>query len=271
MAQIINTATIAQYQYPVGTTTKVIDTPISSTAVNELTDVVINFTKVCEPHYADIGDLITLTYTASNSTQAQTPLFSKISVQDNLFLSTLANVEIIPSLNVTNFNSTTGTFDFDLTNVGGTLEPTESISAIITLRLLPGADLTLNYNTTATATFTESTTQSTRTLSDTCNLQINNATLTINKTSSIPPTTPITCGQVLTYTTIITNTGNVSATILAGNFSDPIPAGTTFASSLSPANFSFNGTAVVNTTDIVIPAGSFISVTFNVTVNCPTF
>ena len=269
MAQIINTATITQYQYLVGTTTTVVDTPISSTAINELTDVIINFTKVCDPNFADIGDLITLTYTASNNTQAQTPLFSNVSVQDNLLISNPANIQIVSLTNTTNFNSVTGTFDYDLTSVGGTLGPGESATAIVTQRVLPGADLTLNYNTIATATFTESTTQTTRSLTDICNLQISNATLTINKTSSVPPTTPITCGQVLTYTTVITNTGNVPATILANNFSDPIPADTTFADSLSPATFSFNGTAVVNTTDIVVPAGSSITVTFNVTVNCP--
>lgn len=271
MAQIINTATVIRYQYPVGDTTKVIDVPISSTAINELVNVAINFTKVCQPRNADIGDLITINYTASNNTLAATPLFSNVNVQDGILALGPSNLVIVSQTNTKNFNSTTGSFDFDLTSVGGTLGPGETITATVTLRLVPGANLTLNYNTVATGTFTEQTTQAARSLTDVCNLQINNGTLVMTKTSSVPQETPVACGQTLTYTTVITNTGNTASTITAGNFSDPIPVGTTYAGSISPINFGFNGSAVVNLEAVTIDPGASLTVSFNVTVNCPVF
>lgn len=270
MAQVINTATIGQYQYQVGDTIQVITTPIFDTVTNTLTDTIVDFQKVCNPNFSDLNSPITLTYTATNNTQATTPVFSNISVQDDILI-TNPNIQILSTNNVLNFIPATGRFDIDLSSVGGGLGPNQTVVATVTLKLLPGADLTLNYNTVATGIFTEPTTGSSNDLTDSCNLQINNGTLTIDKTSSVPPTTPVACGQVLTYTITIRNTGNVPTTILPGNFSDPLPSGATYADSLSPSTFTFDGTQVTNSVAVTIPPQTNFVVVYNVTVNCPVF
>lgn len=270
MAQIINTATIGKYQYNVGDTIKVIATPIFDTVTNTVTDTIVDFQKVCNPHFSDVNQEITITYTATNNTAAATPVFSNIAVQDDILISN-PYIVILNTNNVLNYIVTAGRFDMDLAQVSGGLGPGESVTATVTLKLLPGADLTYNYNTIATAFFTEPTTGSTNDLTDACNLQIQNGTLTIDKASSVPEGTPVACGQVLTYTITIRNTGNVEATILAGDFTDPLPHGVAYAESLSPATFTFNGSAVTNTTSIVIPPQTNFVVVYNVTVQCPTF
>lgn len=268
MAQIINTATIGQYQYNVGNTIKVIATPIFDTVTNLLTDTLIDFQKVCSPNFSDINDIITLTYTAYNNTQSTSPVFSGISVQDDILI-TNPSITILSTSNILNYDTTTGRFDIDLTSINGGLGPQQTAVATVTLRLLPGADLTYNYNTIATGFFTEPITGSVNDLTDSCNLEINNGTLTIDKTSSISPDTPVACGQTLTYTISIRNTGNVEATILPNNFTDPLPNGVTFAGSLSPTGFTFDGTRVTNTAAIPVPPNTDLVIVYNVTVNCP--
>lgn len=270
MAQIINTATVGQYQYNVGDTIKVIATPIFDTVTNTLTDTLVDFQKVCNPHFSDINQEITLTYTATNNTQAATPVFSTVAVQDDILI-TNPYIAILGMSNILNFNPTTGRFNIDLSSISGGLGPGQSITATVILKLLPGANLSLNYNTIATGYFTEPTTGSTNNLTDSCNLQINNGSLTMHKTSSVPPTTPVACGQVLTYTITIRNTGNVPATILAGGFSDPLPAGVTYADSLSPSICTFDGTKVTNTVDVTIPPQTNFVIVYNVTVQCAIF
>lgn len=97
------------------------------------------------------------------------------------------------------------------------------------------------------------------------------AQLVVDKT--VAPAAAVSCGQVLLYTITLSNPGNATLTIPAGQFSDPIPASSSYVSnSLTPTNsgFVYNSTSkqIVNQSIITIPAGGSTLFKFNILIQC---
>ena len=108
-------------------------------------------------------------------------------------------------------------------------------------------------------------------MSNQASTQLVFARLQVDKTTS--PSGPVSCGSVVDYTIILSNTGNAALSIPVRQFGDPIPDNSTYInSSLTPANigFTYNPATrqIENQSIITIPAAGSISFRFSTLIVC---
>ncbi len=261
---IRNTAIISKYSYDTGDQI-ITKGPIESSAENYFNEAVVSFLKVCTPHYIDVGDPFQIQYILCNKTEASTPQFDRLAVHDP-FLQMRNYMIITSTINVQGaIDQDSGKFEVDLTAVGGKLDPGECITVTLFCQctaLPPTGDF---FVTTATADFigggqpihAEST----------CGSEVGNGDLTISKITTTPD--PVSSGTVIHYVITIKNIGNTVSTIAAGDFTDAPPLtqlGNITLTAPFVAGIIFDGTKIVNTTDITINPSEQIDIHFDATV-----
>lgn len=222
-------------------------------------------TKTVSKAFANVGDV--LQYTIAVKT------FGNTSTNNISFIDTIpSGTTLIPNSFKVN----------GVTIVGGDPNPpsgvnlgtipqltTKTITFNVTVNTIPNPNPILN-SCTSSGTFTQDPSipngVTTSANSNIVTTQINNANLgNITKTSS---KTFVTCGDIITYTIVIPNSGNVTA--LNVIFKDTIPNGTI----LNPSSVFVNGvlqTGANPTIGVTIPniaPGTTSTITFNVTVTC---
>lgn len=262
MSNILNTATVDLYEYELNPNTHqmVSKGPISSTSDEPKVDPEVTLDKVCAPDYIDLGDTFTIDYVLTNvDVGAAGPNFNNVTVTDIIFtMTTFAT--IASSTNFTSIDTVTGVGVVDLTSVGGTLDPGDSITASVTFTSI-GVPVNPNqFVTAAVALFYD--VPIIMTANDTCGSIIRNGDLTIEKIMLTP--SPVYVGQTVTYQITITNTGNVDSEIAAGDFTDypPLTDLTDIALVAPPASISFDGTKIYNTSAITLAGGASLVITF---------
>lgn len=257
LANITNIAKVNQYTYNVGTTTKRIETPISSQVINPFNDPQVSFSKICSPTFVDLNEVVTITYQVQNAdNNTGSPVISSIQITDPFLTESIPHVDITIGSNVLEYDQTAGTFQIQLP--GGALAPGNTVSAIFTYIISPGFDFTQNLTTTATATFNLSPSGTLPARYSSCGSTVQNGSLAIAKTAV--PATAVSSGSVIGYTITITNTGNVPSTIPIGQFSDPLPAGTVYIpNTISPVGhlvYDATANAITNANALTIANNS---------------
>lgn len=233
-SDIQNTATILSYTYFSGDREKT-GGPKYDSVVNGYVEPSITLQKVCSvdgypgTSGADLNEVITLSYTVTNNSEAQIN-YTTATIQDPVLID--PSIAIVP-------NSETGgtcTNDIITVNLPGGLAPGESATYTIKIRVTaPDASIDL-LQTNATATLGTITGRVNRAV-DTCGLSYNHAELTIDKQSI--PAGLVTAGQEITYNIVLGNTARVPGTVAVGQFTDPIPEFTTFLRIDDDANGTF--------------------------------
>ncbi|BBF43531.1 internalin, putative [Lachnospiraceae bacterium KM106-2] len=221
--------------------------------------------KTVSPKIATLNDILTYTITINNP--GTTVAWQTINLQDNIpdYTTFIPNSVMINNVSRPGLNPQTGFL----------VAPSLSMNAsvVVTFQVqITSLPPTLPYTINNTATITYTINGATQTLvSDTASTSFVYATLSIEKTSV--PSGNVSCGQVMQYTVKLINTGNTTLNIGTNQFTDPIPASTSFLpGSITPTSsgFSYHSTTnqISNQTALSIPANSSISFSFNALIHC---
>ncbi len=262
--KIINTSVVSKYWYDTGAQV-ITKGPIEDSAENTFNQAAISFLKVCSPHYIDVGDPFQIEYILCNKTEASTPMFDRLAVNDP-FLKMQSYMIITSTVNVQGaIDQASGKFEVDLSAVGGKLDPGECITVTLYCKcttLPPTGDY---FVTTATGDFIGG--GQPLHADSTCGSEVGNGDLTITKETTTPD--PVSSGTVIHYVITISNIGNVVSTINAGDFTDAPPLSQLqdimLVAPVVPGII-FDGTKIVNTTDISINPSDQIVIYFDATV-----
>ncbi len=227
MDEILNKSSI-DYEYKIDPTGSASANSIESNETS--TDLVIgslSMTKSVDKAYATIGDILTYTVNINNN--------------GNILVSDVVFTDIVP---------TGATFVSGSVTVDGTSQPTYNPNTgfnLGSMLILASKTVTFQAEVTSLPSPNTLSNQATTTFnylvlvpisgsasSNTVVTTINVSTLTVVKSAS---TTAVTAGDTLTYTTVITNTGNINAESV--EFSDPVAAELTFVT----GSVTVNGTS----------------------------
>lgn len=220
-------------------------------------------TKTASKSFANVGDIITYTINLRNlgSTTANNIVLIDTIPNDTTFLTnslTLNGVTVNGASPAPPTGFTVGTLP---TNRPATITFQVRVNTIPSPNPIPNTSVvTYNYNTTIpNAIFSGS-------QSNTVTTQVNNANL--GSIRKLADKSFGDCGEVITYTIIVPNTGNVTAQNVV--FKDTIPNGTTFISDSVFVNGVGQSGANPNT-GVTIPniaPGNTSTLTFSVKVQC---
>ncbi|WP_154698518.1 beta strand repeat-containing protein, partial [Bacillus cereus] len=216
----INNIAVIHYEYQPAPSLPPISETISSNSTNiQFIDVILIATKSANTVLANIDETIEYTVFIQNngSTATNSIFFTDIIEDGTVFIpgSVTVNNTVLPAAdpnigfsipNITSGQVTTITFQVSVTNLPA-VNPTPNTANIVYDFIFNPDFAPIQKSTTSNTTF----------------VQINDADIVSLKTVDL---TSVTIGDVLTYTTTLTNTGNTDATALV--FTDNIPGGTTF-------------------------------------------
>ncbi|UOY92232.1 cell surface protein [Ectobacillus sp. JY-23] len=198
----------------------------TNTVVTEVRNATLVLDKSVDAAYADVGQVVTYTTTLTNTGNI---IANAVTFSDSIPAGTVFNAGSVLVNGVPQAGNPQAGFSIGSIAPGATTTVifTVTVTAIPTPNPIPNTSR-------ATYQYTpDATTISATAVSDTVTTQVNRAILTAVKQVS---NTVADVGTVLTYTTQITNTGNVAATGVI--FTDAIPAGTAFV----PNSVVVNGT-----------------------------
>lgn len=246
MSLLNNSASISSYSYSVGPGISRNDASNVATLSIEVTGATITFTKSNSPNYIKPGNATTITYSVTN---LNPEAISSITIEDPIFT----------TLGVTITQTAGGTITNDILTITipgtGELATGATAQATVTLLITDAAhpDSTV-YDTTANGSFVlETTPETTITKTSKGHLEVNAAIITMSKTV-FPNISTITAGNLLTFTIVFTNTGNVDATIPIGHFTDTWPIGSMTNVVCTNTKFSIGVNSITNAEDLIIPA-----------------
>lgn len=224
----INNIAVIHYEYqPDPSLPPISETTSSNTTNIQFIDAILIATKSSNKVLANIDETIEYTvFIQNNGSTTTNSIFFTDTIEDGtVFIpgSVIVNNTIIPAAdpnigfsipNIASGQSTTITFQVSVTNLPA-VNPTPNTANIVYDFIFNPDFAPIQKSTTSNTTF----------------VQINDADIVSLKTVDL---TSVTIGDILTYTTTLTNTGNTDATAVV--FTDNIPDGTTF----------INGSVLVN-------------------------
>ncbi|MFF1459276.1 beta strand repeat-containing protein, partial [Bacillus cereus] len=216
----MNNIAVIHYEYqPDQSLPPISETTSSNTTNIQFIDAILIATKSANTVLANIDETIEYTVLIQNngSTTTNSIFFTDIIEDGTVFISgsVTVNNTVLPAAdpnigfsipNITSGQVATITFQVSVTNLPAA-NPTPNTANIVYDFIFNPDFAPIQKSTTSNTTF----------------VQINDADIVSLKTVDL---TSVTIGDVLTYTTTLTNTGNTDATALV--FTDNIPGGTTF-------------------------------------------
>ncbi len=255
---ILNSGTTT-YQYtPVPNQPAVSGTDTTNIVSTQVNNAIVTMTKAVDKNYADIGDTLTYTvsFTGTGNTNANNVIFTDVIPTGTTFV-----------LNSLTIDGTTqvGSNPANGVNIGSIpAGTTKNISFQVVVNTIPASNVVSNGSS-ASYQYTVNPSQSPVTKNISSNLvstQINNANVTLTKSTNKQFAT---IGETISYTILITNSGNTATTNV--QLTDPLPNGTI----LTPGTVTLNG-VLQNVDSLValpigtIPAGATFTLAFQVTV-----
>ncbi|MBM6644688.1 DUF11 domain-containing protein [Bacillus sp. RIT 809] len=216
----INNIAVIHYEYKPDPSLPPISETTSSNSTNiQFIDAILIATKSANKVLANIDETIEYTVFIQNngSTTTNSIFFTDTIADGTVFIpgSIIVNNTVLPAAdpnigfsipNIASSQSTTITFQVSVTNLPA-VNPTPNTANIVYDFIFNPDFAPIQKSTTSNTTF----------------VQINDADIVSLKTVDL---TSVTIGDILTYTTTLTNTGNTDATAVV--FTDNIPDGTTF-------------------------------------------
>ncbi|WOA59008.1 DUF7507 domain-containing protein [Bacillus mycoides] len=216
----INNIAVIHYEYQPDPSSPPISETTSSNSTNiQFIDTILIATKSANKVLANIDEIIEYTVLIQNngSTTTNSIFFTDTIEDGTVFIpgSVIVNNTVLPAAdpnigfsiaNIASGQSTTITFQVSVTNLPA-VNPTPNTANIVYDFIFNPDFAPIQKSTTSNTTF----------------VQINDADIVSLKTVDL---TSVTIGDILTYTTTLTNTGNTDATAVV--FTDNIPDGTTF-------------------------------------------
>ena len=255
---ILNSGTTTYQYIPVPNQPAVSGTTTTNTVSTQVNNATVTMAKTVDKNYADIGDTLTYTvaFTGTGNTNANNVIFTDAIPTGTTFV-----------LNSLTIDGTTqvGANPANGVNIGSIpTGTTKNVSFQVVVNTIPPANIVSNGSS-ASYQYTVNPSQSPVTKNIASNVvttQINNANLTLTKSTNKQFAT---IGDTISYTVLITNSGNTAATNV--QLTDPLPNGTI----LTPGTVTLNG-VLQNVTSLIalpigtIPGGATFTLSFQVTV-----
>ncbi|MGH0423863.1 cell surface protein [Bacillus pretiosus] len=255
---ILNSGTTTYQYIPVPNQPAVSGTDTTNIVSTQVNNATVTMTKAVDKNFADIGDTLTYTvsFTGTGNTNANNVIFTDIIPTGTTFV---LNSLTIDGTTQVGANPASGV------NIGSIpTGSTKNVSFQVVVNTIPASNVVSNGSS-ASYQYTVNPSQSPVMKNISSNLvstQINNANLTLTKSTNKQFAT---IGETISYTILITNSGNTAATNV--QLTDPLPNGTI----LTPGTVTLNG-VLQNVNSLValpigtIPGGATITLSFQVTV-----
>ncbi|MGN4714712.1 cell surface protein [Bacillus cereus group sp. MYBK226-2] len=255
---ILNSGTTTYQYIPVPNQPAVSGTDTTNIVSTQVNNATVTMTKAVDKNFADIGDTLTYTvsFTGTGNTNANNVIFTDVIPTGTTFV---LNSLTIDGTTQVGANPATGV------NIGSIQTgTTKNVSFQVVVNTIPASNVVSNGSS-ASYQYTINPSQSPVTKNISSNLvstQINNANVTLTKSTNKQFAT---IGETISYTILITNSGNTAATNV--QLTDPLPNGTI----LTPGSVTLNG-VLQNVDSLValpigtIPGGATFTLSFQVTV-----
>ncbi|MGW5952276.1 DUF7507 domain-containing protein [Bacillus mycoides] len=255
---ILNSGTTTYQYIPVPNQPAVSGTDTTNIVSTQVNNATVTMTKAVDKNYADIGDTLTYTvaFTGTGNTNANNVIFTDVIPTGTTFV--LNSLTIDGSTQV-------GANPANGVNIGSIpTGTTKNVSFQVVVSTIPASNVVSNGSS-ASYQYTVNPSQSPVTKNISSNLastQINNANLTLTKSTNKQFAT---IGETISYTILITNSGNTAANNV--QLTDPLPNGTI----LTLGSVTLNG-VLQNVDSLValpigtIPGGATFTLSFQVTV-----
>ncbi|MDM5427036.1 DUF11 domain-containing protein [Bacillus mycoides] len=255
---ILNSGTTTYQYIPVPNQPAVSGTDTTNIVSTQVNNATVTMTKAVDKNYADIGDTLTYTvaFTGTGNTNANNVIFTDVIPTGTTFV--LNSLTIDGSTQV-------GANPANGVNIGSILTgTTKSVSFQVVVNTIPVSNAVSNGSS-ASYQYTVNPSQlpiMKNISSNVVTTQINNANLTLTKSTNKQFAT---IGETISYTILITNSGNTAANNV--QLTDPLPNGTI----LTLGSVTLNG-VLQNVDSLValpigtIPGGATFTLSFQVTV-----
>lgn len=255
---ILNSGTTTYQYVPVPNQPAVSGTDTTNIVSTQVNNATVTMTKAVDKSFADIGDTLTYTvsFTGTGNTNANNVIFTDVIPTGTTFV-----------LNSLTIDGTTqvGANPANGVNIGSIpTGTTKNVAFQVVVNTIPASNVVSNGSS-ASYQYTVNPSQSPVTKNISSNLvstQINNANVTLTKSTNKQFAT---IGETISYTILITNSGNTAANNV--QLTDPLPNGTI----LNPGTVTLNG-VLQNVDSLValpigtIPVGATFTLSFQVTV-----
>ncbi|MGH1109720.1 cell surface protein [Bacillus paranthracis] len=255
---ILNSGTTTYQYIPVPNQPAVSGTDTTNIVSTQVNNATVTMTKAVDKNFADIGDILTYTvsFTGTGNTNANNVIFTDVIPTGTTFV---VNSVTIDGTTQVGANPANGV------NIGSIpTGTTKNVSFQVVVNTIPASNVVFNGSS-ASYQYTVNPSQSPVTKNISSNLvstQINNANVTLTKSTNKQFAT---IGETISYTILITNSGNTAATNV--QLTDSLPNGTI----LTPGSVTLNG-VLQNVDSLVfvpigtIPGGATFTLSFQVTV-----
>ncbi|MEG7923964.1 DUF11 domain-containing protein [Bacillus cereus] len=255
---ILNSGTTTYQYIPVPNQPAVSGTDTTNIVSTQVNNATVTMTKAVDKNFADIGDTLTYTvsFTGTGNTNANNVIFTDVIPTGTTFV--LNSLTIDGTIQV-------GANPANGVNIGSIPSgTTKNVAFQVVVNTIPAANVVSNGSS-ASYQYTVNPSQSPVTKNISSNLvstQINNANVTLTKSTNKQFAT---IGETISYTILITNSGNAAANNV--QLTDPLPNGTI----LTLGTVTLNG-VLQNVDSLValpigtIPGGATFTLSFQVTV-----
>ncbi|MGW5964747.1 beta strand repeat-containing protein, partial [Bacillus altitudinis] len=255
---ILNSGTTTYQYIPVPNQPAVSGTDTTNIVSTQVNNATVTMAKAVDKNFADIGDTLTYTvsFTGTGNTNANNVIFTDVIPTGTTFV---LNSLTIDGTTQVGANPASGV------NIGSIPSgTTKNVSFQVVVNTIPASNVVFNGSS-ASYQYTVNPSQSPVTKNISSNLvstQINNANVTLTKSTNKQFAT---IGETISYTILITNSGNTAATNV--QLTDSLPNGTI----LTPGSVTLNG-VLQNVDSLVfvpigtIPGGATFTLSFQVTV-----
>ncbi|TFF44332.1 DUF11 domain-containing protein [Bacillus thuringiensis] len=255
---ILNSGTTTYQYIPVPNQPAVSGTDTTNIVSTQVNNATVTMTKAVDKNFADIGDTLTYTvsFTGTGNTNANNVIFTDVIPTGTTF--------VINSLTIDG-TTQVGANPANGVNIGSIpTGTTKNVSFQVVVNTIPASNVVSNGSS-ASYQYTVNPSQSPVTKNISSNLvstQINNANVTLTKSTNKQFAT---IGETISYTILITNSGNTAATNV--QLTDSLPNGTI----LTPGSVTLNGVlqnvdSLVSVPIGTIPGGATFTLSFQVTV-----